>query len=478
MWDRLWPWLLGSLTLAVTLLAAAHVILNKRDVRAAIGWTGLILFNPFVGALAYYVLGINRIQRRGAALTLDRSEGETHPGAAPVCPVDELRATHGEGLAQLGHMVDAITCLPLVHGNLVEPLVNGDRAYPDMLDAIRSARRSVALETYIFDADRAGERFVDALEEAARRGVEVRVLVDGVGKRYGRPPITRVLARRGVAVREFLPTRIPWRGVYMNLRNHRKLLVVDGRKAFVGGLNVREGNLIEERPRHPVQDLHFHVEGPVVRQLFAALAQDWFFATGERLEGPTWATTEEPRGKVAARAVPDGPDEDFETIRWTLLAALGCARRSVRIVTPYFLPAPPLITQLRLAALRGIEVDILLPARNNLRYVQWASTAQLWQVLEPGCRVWLTPPPFDHSKLMVVDESWSLIGSANWDERSLRLNFELDVECYDRELAVALVRIIDEKKRAARRVTLADVDGRPLPIRLRDGVARLFAPYL
>ncbi|MGA2661173.1 MAG: phospholipase D-like domain-containing protein, partial [Verrucomicrobiota bacterium] len=183
-------------------------------------------------------------------------------------------------------------------------------------------------------------------------------------------------------------------------------------------------------------------------------------------------------GVVLARGVTDGPDEDFEKLRWTLLGALSIARQSVRVLTPYFLPDPEVVSALNLAAMRGVAVDILLPARNNLPFVQWASRAMWWQVLTHGCRLWLTPPPFDHSKLMLLDGCWVLLGSANWDVRSLRLNFEFDMECYDPELAARLEQLVETKRRAARQVTLAEVNGRPLPSRLRDGVARLLTPYL
>jgi cardiolipin synthase len=181
---------------------------------------------------------------------------------------------------------------------------------------------------------------------------------------------------------------------------------------------------------------------------------------------------------VLSRGVPDGPDEDFETLRFTLLGAIACARRSIQVVTPYFLPDASLIAALNVAALRGVEVDIVLPVRNDLALVGWASTAQLWQVLEHGCRVFLSPPPFDHTKLMLVDGIWTLLGSANWDPRSLRLNFEFNVECYDRELAASLQDLVRTKIERSRRIHLADVDGRSLPIRLRDGIARLFSPFL
>ena len=150
----------------------------------------------------------------------------------------------------------------------------------------------------------------------------------------------------------------------------------------------------------------------------------------------------------------------------------------MKIVTPYFLPDNALITALNLAALRGVRVDIILPAQNNLPFAHWASRALWWQVLERGCRVWLTPPPFDHSKLMIVDGHWVAFGSANWDARSLRLNFELNVECYGRDFAQTMEKLVQEKISAAREVTLAEVDGRSLAAKLRDAIARLFSPYL
>jgi len=472
------PWIFGITDVILVAVAGTHIILNKRDVRAAIGWAGLVVLSPFLGALAYYFFGINRIRRKAERKTAGRP-GRRFPVPAISTPTPaEIGVRFGEQFATLARSVGRATGQPLVEGNAVRPLIDGDQAYPAMLEAIAAAERSIALTTYIFDNDRAGLRFLSALSAAVRRGVEVRVLIDGVGARYSRPRITGVLRQAGVRSAEFLPSRLPWRNPYMNLRSHRKILIVDGRVGFVGGMNVREGNVLRQHSRTPIRDVHFRVEGPVLTPLFSALAHDWEFTTGEKLEGPLWKCPGERAGPVVCRAISDGPDEDFETIRWTLLAALGCARGSVLIVTPYFLPDATLIAALDLTAMRGVEVDIVLPSKNNLRFVAWAATAQLWQVLRSGCRVWLTPGPFDHSKIMVVDDAWSLVGSANWDPRSLRLNFEVNVECYDAGLAAELRKISEEKMIGARRVTLDEVDGRPLPIKLRDGVARLFSPYL
>jgi cardiolipin synthase len=227
-----------------------------------------------------------------------------------------------------------------------------------------------------------------------------------------------------------------------------------------------------------VRDLHFRVQGPVVAHLQEIFADDWFFTTGEPLRGDPWFPQLVGCGPTIARGIVDGPDEDFEKLRWTILGALAAAQRSVRIATPYFLPEPTIIAALNLAAMRGVSVSILVPSKSNLPFVQWASVAHWWQVLERGCRIWLSPPPFDHSKLFVVDDCWSLVGSTNWDPRSLRLNFEFNVECYDPELARTLAGWFDEQLSVSRETTLAEVDGRSLPVRLRDGAARLLTPFL
>lgn len=475
-----WPYVVTVLNVALSMIAAGHAVLSKRDTRAAIGWVGVIWLAPILGVLLYVWLGINRIERRARSLRADRPRlGWTvGPAECPAVVPDQAHTLSGTPLEPLVKLVRDVTRQPLLTGNRVTPLVNGDQTYPAMLAAIDGATKSVTLSTYIFAHDGTGQRFLDALRRAVDRQVEVRVLIDDVGARYSLRPMPRVLRKAGIPCAQFLPTLIPWRVQYSNLRNHRKILVVDGRIGFTGGINIHEQNCLEQHPHRPVQDLHFRVTGPVVAQFQEAFAGDWAFCTGELLQGQLWFSAVEPHDSVLARGIPDGPDDDFETLRLTLLGAIACARSSILVVTPFFLPDASLIAGLNVAALRGVEVDLVLPAENKLKLVQWASTALLWQVLQRGCRVWLSPPPFDHTKLMLVDELWTLLGSANWDPRSLRLNFEFNVECYDGELATSLTDLVRSKIQRSQPLTLADVDRRGLPRRLRDGVAQLFTPYL
>ena len=472
--------LTATLALLTALLASGHAVIWKRDSRAAALWVGFIWLAPLVGALLYFILGVNRIKRRAILLRGNLQRYAARP-TVEVCSAEQLATVlpaASQHLTSLASATSKLLSRSLLPGNRLEPLFNGDAAYPAMLDAIARAQHSLTLSTYIFDHDEVGLAFARALGIAVKRGVEVRVLIDATGTRYSWPPIPGLLRREGVRYARFLPMFPLWQLLSTNLRNHRKILVADGRIGFTGGLNIRAGHWLAKQPSHPVRDLHFRIEGPVVAHLQEVFVDDWFFTTGEALRGEKWFPPLESSGPVIARGIADGPDEDFEKLRWTILAALTSAQKSVCIATPYFLPEPTIIATLNLAALRGVAVDILLPAKGNLPFVQWASSAQLWQVLEHGCRLWLSPPPFDHSKLFIVDDNWALVGSTNWDPRSLRLNFEFNVECYDPALARMLHRVFEAILKQSRRVTAQDMDARPLPMRLRDGIARLFAPYL
>jgi cardiolipin synthase len=480
-WAReAWPYLFTLTYVAGAAWVTVDAVLRKRHAPAVVGWVGLAWLAPISGAIAYFLLGINRIQR--SANRLERhvaaaTASQASRQAVAVEPPAALDPGHlaMPGLLRLG---ERVTRRPLYLGNSVEPLVDGDAAYPVMLAAIDGATRSVSLVSYIFDNDFAGQAFRAALARARDRGVEVRVLIDDVGSRYTKPTMVGELRAAGVPVAAFLPTRVPRLFQYANLRNHRKVMVVDGRIGFTGGMNIRAGHWRARNPDDPVRCVHFRVDGPIVADMQEAFVTDWAFTTGEQLEGERWFAPARDCGPVAARGVPDGPDADIDNLPLLLLGALAVASDRVRVVTPYFLPDDGLLRALQVAALRGVEVDILVPERSNVPLMDWAMAPQLPWLLEAGCRIYRTSSPFDHSKLCVVDGLWSMIGSTNWDARSLRLNFEYNLECYDRELAAKLDAIIDDKVATARPMTRAELEARPFPVRLRDGLTRLLSPYL
>ena len=475
-----WAFLISLLQIVLASCVTVHAVLRKRDTRAAIGWTALAWLAPYIGSLAYLVLGINRISRAGTRMGLsdamsDIPSLELSESEVALAKEAYFQRPNIAGLARAG---EALSAKPLLPGNEVTCLSNGDEAFPQMIKAIDEATHSVGLLSYIFDSDRAGQDFLEALVRAHQRGVEVRVLIDGVGARYSKESMIARLEAEGVRAVAFLPPSGLVSRRFSNLRNHRKILVVDGRIGFTGGTNIREAHCLGLNPSGPTQCLHFRFEGPVVSHFKKVFVTDWAFATGENLKGPAWFPELERHGAVWSRGISHGPDEDFEALCKLIFAALSAARERVRVVSPYFLPDSRLIEALSVAALRGVRVEVYLPSDNNVKIVDWAAAAQIGMIIENGCRVFVTNPPFDHTKLLLVDDVWSLVGSTNWDPRSLRLNFEFNVECYHRGLTDELHQLVDEKAVGAREITLETLENRPFVIKLRDGLARLASPYL
>ena len=474
-----WPHIIFAITVVASVLAAVHAAMTKQDVRAAIGWVGIVIFSPLFGALLYFVAGINRIRRERVSQQIEEASHAEEDLERYL--VSRVEATSGTQFAALKNVGDQISRFGLVGGNTIRLLKGGDETYPAMLEAIRRAKRSVALQSYIFDNDQIGVQIAQALIDAHARGVEVRVLIDSVGSRYSRPPITGLLHRAKVPTALFMTTVFGMRLAYANLRSHRKILIVDGESGLTGGMNIRAGFMRTYGGEQTTHDTHFQVSGPIVRQLMSSFVHDWEFTTGERLTGESWFPAEyvvSPDPGVPLRCVPSGPDRTLGSTHDMILGALSVAQHHVRIQSPYFLPDLPLIAALATAARRGVVVDIVIPGKNNLRLVDAAMSAQLDQLVMAGCRVWRSTGTFDHSKLMTIDGGWSYVGSSNLDPRSLRLNFELDIEVYDKSLAQQISQKIDRLITSAVPVTMVSLRKAPFLRRLRNRVVWLASPYL
>ena len=482
----------GGLTAALAVVAllgasaaALHALLFKREPRAALGWIAVSISLPLVGPLLYYVFGINRIRTRARRLTADDSEPVKHRegSGAPesLAQVDRtfqlknVKAAPDSDLPGLLRLSQLVTGMPLRAGQSVRMLRNGEEAFPAMIAAISAAEESVYLTTYIFESNTSGKQFVAALSEAQKRGVRVRVLIDGVGELYSYPRVRHLLARAGVEVKRFLPPRVFPPQFNINLRNHRKILLVDGRQAFTGGMNIGDRNLADAQGVRKAADVHFELMGPIAGDIETAFRVDWEFVAGEELPASTVPT--ERHGPVYARAVLDGPNEDLDKLESILIGALGAARERVVIVTPYFLPSRELLAAMKSACLRGVDLTVVLPGENNLPFVHWASSNVLWELLHWDVRVLYQAPPFAHTKLFLVDDEYVQIGSANIDPRSLRLNFELSVELYDRDFAAVVQGYVEQECLAnSRQVTLEELAARPLWQRVRDAAFWLASP--
>ncbi len=390
--------LVGGVHVMMAAAVTVHVLMTKRDVPAAIGWIGMAWLAPVLGTLLYVGFGINRVKRRARRLKGPvRSVGALVAGDLPSeDPAERLKAAIGK-----------ITGQAMASGKAVEILKCGDQAYPQMLAAIDGAKFHIRLATYIFRTDDVGLQFIGALVRAHRRGVRIRVLIDGFGGGFVRSSAYHKLRRQGVPVSRFLHSTLPWKMPFLDLRLHKKSLVVDGESAFVGGLNIGAENLVAKQPKSPVRDTHFRLEGTIVRQIEQAFDDDWSFTTGEEAMGTVSSGQEPGSCGLAARTIVAGPDQEVDQLILVLLSAINQARRSIRLATPYFLPDEQLITALQLAALRGVQVQIVLPAHNNHPLVGWGARTHIRPLLQSGCLVWQNPPPFDHSKLTTIDGEWS-----------------------------------------------------------------------
>ena len=472
-------WTLATLFILIATAAAGHALLYKRDPRASLGWIAVCLLYPLVGPILYFLFGINRIRTRAKKLHrhwqfpiyigYERPENED---AAMVSSLDVPKEV--EAIARIS---DAITRRSLIGGNTIELLHNGEQVYPAMLDAIQDSKYSLFLSTYIFETNDTGRQFIDALVLAAGRGVDVRVILDGIGEWYSIPRAGTMLKKKGIRVTRFLPPRIFPPTLHINLRNHRKILVADGCIGFIGGMNIGDRHLAKrfENPSRVV-DAHLRLAGPIVTQIEHIFLEDWGFCAGEGISPPKPRAVSS--GNTICRTIVDGPNEDLDRLSTIMVSAVSAAQSHISIMTPYFLPSRELIAALQAAVLRGVEITVILPSKNNLPFVDWAMRNMLWELLVWGARVFYQPPPFVHTKLFVVDNHYAQVGSANIDPRSLRLNFELAVEVFDRGFVEILTAHIQKCRKQSTEVSLKDCDSRSLPVKIRDALAWLFSPYL
>jgi cardiolipin synthase len=444
--------------------AGLHALLTKPDPRSAVSWITLCWLFPLGGPVLYWLFGINRV----------RTHAPAHSGPGDAHEYRSAQTAGGNTLAALSRVGSTLTGLPLLAGNSLEPLHNGEVAFPQMLRAIAGGQHTIWLATYIFQTDVVGRRFIDALHAAVARGVSVRVLVDGIGEWYDWPHVVPLLRRADVNAVRFLPPRLLPPNLSLNCRNHRKVLVVDGTQGFMGGMNLG-GREAGGASGHGMTDMHFGLRGPIVAQLADVFAADWKFASSEQLPPPPPPPA---AGDSRCRVVTGGPDEDVDKLLLIILSAIAVAQRQIMITTPYFIPPPELVAALQGAALRGVEVSLVLPRHSNLRYIDWATLHWLPALVARGVRVHLQEPPFSHAKLFVVDGEYAHIGSVNLDTRSLRLNFEIAVEVFDAPMCGQLAESIVKVRDRAPALTPADLEHVNPLARIRNSLCWLISPYL
>ena len=468
--------IVAVLYIVLSLATAVHILITKYDIKSASGWIALVFLSPFVGTILYIFLGINRVSRKAARLGRVGNVGSKFSQAEKEAIIQNM-PFYSKNIIVYGQNLYPQEFLK---GNKIKPLKNGIEAYPEMIEAIRNAKKEVLVEVYIFDSDSVTEKFLDAFKTAINAGAEVKVLVDGIGAlKFFKRDIEKKLSKiKGLQYGIFLPPRVPISVPFVNLRNHRKIMVIDGKIAFFGGMNLSQDNVLTDDKENAVCDITFRVEGAVIDQICQVFEEDWFFVKGENFEScSNFIDYEIAENGEPARVIPDGPDIKERRIQLLIGGALHFALDHIVVATPYLLPENDIVIALEMAAMRGINVEIIVPQMSDHKFITWAQEANLEYLIERGVKIYKQPPPFDHSKIFVVDGAWSFIGSANWDVRSFRLNFEANMEIYSKELAAELLGIVEEKKAVSRLVTLEECRDIGFARKIRNKALRLLTPY-
>lgn len=480
--------LLDDLTLILinlcNVIAAIHIMLTRKEPTSSLCWIAVCFALPGVGLVLYLVFGVNRIQSVAHQWHSERRFNQAHPEMIEAASEEDLPAQMPSfpdfpNFQRMKHLGDRIGEERLLAGCYVEPLFNGSEAYPEMIREMDRAVTSIYLGTYLFGTTGIGEELIQALYRAHQRGVEVRVILDGVGAMYSWPTAYRKLKKLGVAVALFLPPFRSWfYTLHLNLRNHRKLLIIDGRIGFTGGMNIHEDNYSPNPQINPdILDIHFKVKGPVIGQLQDSFARSWYFATGQLMH-QVFYFDGEAHGDMLCRGVTDGPSQNLPKVSLLIRGALCSAKRSIKIMTPYLILDQSMRTFFTTAALRGIKVEIIMPQANNLSFVQWASESLFPTLLKCDLRLYYRTDAFAHTKILIMDDQYVLLGSSNIDNRSMYLNFEYGLEVYSQKLASQLILHFEQVKANARRITYAYLQSRSLIIKLRNAFFNLFSPYM
>jgi len=459
------PWLV-VVWLAYVLILAAWILRQRREPVATLAWLLVLAWLPVIGWAVYWWLGPQRIRRR----LLRRSRARLALADAALPPCGEAAKWGAERL------VEATTGFAPTRARRLELLSSGESTYAALFGAITSAQNAVHLEYYIFEPDGVGTRLRDLLIARARAGVEVRLLLDGLGSRRCSPRFLAPLQAAGAEVGWFHPLtwgHLLWRPT-LNLRTHRKIAVIDGRIGFTGGVNISDTQS-ERASAAAFHDLHLRLEGEAVRALQLVFAEDWHYATGRTLTAAQhWPA--QAGGSIRCQLLPSGPDDPQAPLHRLFVEAVHGARQRVWVMTPYFVPTPPVLLALTSAALRGLDVRLLVPARNDNRLVRAAARSFYPELLAAGVRIAEFQPRMLHGKALLIDEDTALIGSGNVDPRSFFLNFELGVLARDEGVAAALAARITADLAHARWVD-PDWQARGLQAYL-DSAARLLTPVL
>ena len=480
-----WPHLtvFGIIDACIVAIGIPWVLLTKRDSTAAIAWSLAIFLLPLVGFFLFWVFGFNHINRRlGRKRAHRRAFREAQPPRVPEAARGNPQESADETFAGLGQLAVKLGGFPVSGGNSVTLYADTKEAMKSLLDAIAGARHSIHLEFFIFRPDETGKHVIDLLARKAAEGVQVRLLRDAMGGHdlgsIAHRAVLEPLLRAGGKANVFLPLS-PWRSrVQVNLRNHRKMVVVDGRVGFTGGMNIGDEYLGKGARFGYWRDEFVRLEGPAVAALQRTFAEDWDFACGESLDDPAYYPDAAQAGEDVVQVVESGPDQDVNTIRELYFAAILAARERLWIASPYFVPDAGLLDALRLACHRGVDVRLLSLLRPDHFFSFYAGRYYYTDFLAARAKVYQYRKGMMHAKSVMVDGRWAFVGSSNLDNRSLHLNFEAGVVLHSSERVAELEKQFQQDLRDSEMLELPAFMRRPFRARLTENTCRLLSPIL
>ncbi len=468
--------LIGGYLLTLFLVPYVFFQTRKQPV-STLAWITAIVTLPYVGGLLFLLVGRSRVERRAALKLASRQEiGRVVPGIA------RFQLLPGEALdpqvQRLLRLADRISSTKCCFGNSVEVLHNTNRTLGLIEQAIKAARESIHLEYYIFQPDKTGYRLRDLLIAKAAEGVKIRFLFDGVGSMFLGRKFLVPMVQAGITVASALPGASFRERWSINLRNHRKIVIVDGVMGFTGGMNIGDEYVGRRRRLGYWRDTHLKMRGPVVLQLQQVFAEDWFFATGEQPVGPAWYPETDQAGDQLAQVIAGGPDGDIDVFHSLFFAAINEASDRITLATSYFVPTPALMTALETAAHRGVRVRVMVPRYGDHRWMVVAGRGFYDSLLESGVEIYEYQRGLLHSKTLTIDGLWSFVGSPNFDTRSLLINFEVGVALYGPKPAAQLEEQFADDIEQSHRVDPIQFRQRPRLHKLAERVLNLFSPVL
>ncbi|AZB44793.1 cardiolipin synthase [Bacillus sp. FJAT-42376] len=477
-------WILGTLSIIFTLsivFIGFVIFMENRKPNQTLTWLIVLGAFPIVGFLFYLLFGRNVRKRRlfEKKALIDQQvylqiEGDHHRYEEKA----EQMGDHQKLMFKLAHN---LSHSPVSFASQTKILTNGDEKFPAMLEAIKGAKTYIHLEYYIVRHDEIGVQLQEALIEKAREGVEIRFLYDAVGSWKLSKAYISKMHRAGIEMVPFLPVTLPFLSNKINFRNHRKIVIIDGKTAFMGGLNVGDEYLGKVDFFGFWRDTHMMIEGEAVRMLHMIFLQDWYYMTGKELDTAKFLAADPddfPEGNGGVQMIAGGPDNKWENIKSLFFSMIVSAKDSIWIASPYFIPDEDILSALKVAALSGVDVRLLVPKRPDKKLVFYASRSYFAELMEAGAKIYEYEKGFMHSKIVIVDYELASIGTANMDMRSFHLNFEVNAFLYRTDSTVTLVEEYEKDLLESKKLEMDDFVKRSFFQRMFESFARLLSPML